>query len=169
MKDAIHRLTSDQTKLWLISKVTQTMMVEKLHRMYGRRDVRVCSATMMWMAYAKTSGEMLEMKPPLTRYQIWQVSNAPLPSECPCRDFHDEESGQPWHVREANTHHPLCQFSPTAQRVFKRSSGMSADERNERPDFMLKFEQEERARAGLTDGENPIVVAGGRVGDRSRH
>lgn len=166
MKDAIHRLDENQTKLWLISPVLRHAMKAKLLQMY-KRDVRVCGATMYWIAYVKTSGDILECPPPHTQYQIWQVSNAPLPSECPCAHFHDPESGAPWIDRGSGRHHPVCQFNPTASTVFQRSQAFLGKER--RPDFLTKIEEEEQARRGMNDGRAPIIVGGGRVHDKSRH
>lgn len=140
----IHRLNSPQTVLWLYKGNVQRRMASNLSKRY-KAGVGVCSATLRLIAYVDPNGGVRELAYPHKKYEMHQISNQPLLTECQCAAFFDPESGGAWRKRDdklsRGEHHPMCQFERVGQKVFEgmvaRSPGRTivGIDKNEAPVF----------------------------------
>lgn len=127
----LHRLNQPLTKMWLIGGPVRRSMAAALVRNKYRGGCGVCSATNYLMAVVDPRGIVREIPPPLRRFELWQMANAPVPEagdECPCLGFFDPEVQGEWRERGPLAgHHPLCQWDRTAKKVFTLAQGRAAE------------------------------------------
>lgn len=114
----IHRLNTPQTKLWLFGGDIRRRMASNLAKRY-RAGVGVCSATLRLIAYVDPHGGIRELMPPHKLYQMHEISNQPMVTECQCAGYFDPEVKGAWRERGTDEHHPLCQFDRTSSPVFQ--------------------------------------------------
>lgn len=139
----IHRLNSPQTLLWLFGGEPQRRMASNLAKRYPC-GVGVCAATLRLIAFVDPKGNARHLPPPHKLYEMHQISNQPLVTECQCADFFDPEIGGPWRMRGTEDHHPLCQFERVAGTVYKHMMQISPGrvvvgiDRNQNPIFSEK-------------------------------
>lgn len=148
----LHRLNSPQTLIWLISPHVKRQIASNLSKKY-QGGVGVLSATQRLIAKVDPRGNVQELPPPHVRYEMWQIANRPMETECPCADFFDPEVEGAWRDRGGSGgHHPLCQFDKTSGVVFNRAA-REAHQRlvkggpaQERPDEWLRMRDEAQGR-----------------------
>lgn len=137
----LHRLNTPQTKLWLFGGDIRRRMASNLAKRYTS-GVGVCSATLRLIAYVDPRGGIRDLPPPHKLYQMHEVSNRPMVTECQCAAFFDPEVGGPWRDRGTDEHHPMCQFDRTSQKVFSHMMTVSPG----------------RKAVGLDNNGNPIFA-----------
>lgn len=120
----LHRLNTPQTKLWLFGGDIRRRMASNLSKRYTS-GVGVCSATLRLIAYVDPRGGIRDLPPPHKLYQMHEVSNRPMVTECQCAAFFDPEVGGPWRERGTDEHHPMCQFDGTSGKVFNHMMRVS--------------------------------------------
>lgn len=141
----LHILTQEQTKAWFLFPAARPMIASHLGKKY-RCGCGVLAFTWTWLyliAYVSPDGNLRELQRPFRSYSHSHpdiTNKAPSP-ECECQNWIDPEVQGPWRERGTGTHHPMCQFKPTAVRVYGHI--IEARRRGEqvRPDEMLREEQ----------------------------
>lgn len=137
------RMNTAVTEAFLVPAFRRQMAYNWLQK-YGRQGVGLCTNKLKLVAYVRPNGTLHILRPPFVRFQMWQMANAPrvfsVEQPCACAGFFDPEVQGPWKERGLHPqhHHPFCQFSPSADNVFRRA----ADEAFER----LKRHQNPQAR-----------------------
>lgn len=171
-QEVFHKLTERQERAWLLpGKVGQGIrrgMASALAKMYPKNGCGICSSKMKLIAYVSPRGELRMLVAPFRVIPIHAIANKPAVRDCPCLEFWDPEIRGPWRARSEGEraryggHHPMCQYKPTAARVFAEvfqaknggvvidTSGKAVRERERargeaaRPDLMLRIEQKVR-------------------------
>ena len=138
----LHRLNTPLTKAWLCGGQLQKALASQLARQY-RGGCGVLSATNRLFAYVQPDGRVRELSPPFQSYEMWQIANRPLVTECQCAAWYDPESGGAWRDRGSSEHHPVCQFDRTSLPVYKR---IMVSGHRVRPDAWTRFREEVKQR-----------------------
>lgn len=120
----------------------RAQLTENWMQKHGRQGVGLCNSELRLIAWLRPNGTILELQPPFKVFEMWQMSNAPpvtssSQQQCACRDYYDPEVGGAWKERglPAWHHHPFCQFSKSAQKVFKDSADSAYSRIGERMDW----------------------------------
>lgn len=164
--EVFHKLTVAQGKAWCLPGPlglnVRRKMASQLAKMYPQNGCGVCSATMKLVAYVSPRGELRVLLPPFKLIPIHRIANKPAIRDCPCFQFFDPAVGGAWGQRSEGErerlggHHPMCQYKPTAERVFAEmyraknggvlldGKGVARREKSRtkvRPDLMLQVER----------------------------
>lgn len=123
----LHRLNTGHIRAWLFIPGMKREMASWLGKTY-RTGCVLLSPNLRAFAIVSPTGIVTELPAPHKRFKMWQISNQPSAraGECACRGYFDVETQAPWGERErernANIHHPFCQFRQVAEAVFERAS-----------------------------------------------
>lgn len=145
----LHRLNTPQTLLWNFGGNVRRKMANHLSKRYPT-GVGVLNRSQDLVAFVAPNGNIRELKPPFTRYEMWQIANRPRPLQCPCAEFFDPEIQGPWRDRGLEgEHHPFCQFDRTAQLAYTKTlREAQAGASKMRPDAWYRSRQFVRGERG---------------------
>lgn len=134
------KLDVPQTNFWFLNTGVRQLVSNVFWKKYGR--CVVLTAELDAVAVVEDGGRLRLLEFPYQRFEMWQIHNKPLPSECHCATFYDMEVGGEWSQRDLdNQHHPMCIYQRTAGAVFKHFAdrGMGGITR---PDIWTKVASE---------------------------
>lgn len=142
------KLDVNQTKFWYLNNGVRQLVANVFWKRHGR--CVVLTAELDAVAVVEDGGRLRLLEYPWQRFEMWQIANKPLPSDCHCASFYDMEVGGEWRQRDLDQqHHPMCIYQRTAGKVFKHFAdrGMAGITR---PDCWTKLASE-------LDGTNIIT------------
>jgi hypothetical protein len=128
----LHRLPAPAYKLFMLGGQLRKRLVSRLVERY-RCSIGVCTPTGYLVAHVTRDGRVHELPGPHRHFHNWQMSNAKLHQDCPCREYLDPESGGRWADRPESDrgHHPACEYHFRAQTNYDLFSRVAASQRRQ--------------------------------------
>lgn len=161
MNVPLHLLTQNETRMWNTGVQGQRTGTRAHEQILRALCAKLCNqypegvGVLVWdgslVAYVQPGGKARLLSPPYQRFERYQISNKPEPSECACREFYDPEIQGPWKERGKNEHHPICMFEQHAQAVFEANS-QAHKNGVARPDLLIRVQEECRGVRGNKTG-----------------